>query len=191
MYGRIHDPVMRIYSSRGAAGPKGPRVGVSTPCGAVSTRETAVFVAGLLELYMYGRNHGPGMVPYPPRVPLALRTPGWRFYTVRGGIDPADDRFCPRFVGFVCMEEVLFRGWKLILPGWRWLYERRVEISTQRGAVSTRRTTVFVHGLLEIQMYGSIYDPRMGPYPRWVALAHAGSMSGIIPLPHQPSRKSQ
>ena len=70
MYGRIHDPVMRIYSSRGAAGPKGPRVGVSTPCGAVSTRETAVFVAGLLELYMYGRIHDAGLGPYPPWVAL-------------------------------------------------------------------------------------------------------------------------
>ena len=38
---------------------------------------------------------------YPPRVALALRTPGWGFYTVRGGIDPADHRFLTPFVGVV------------------------------------------------------------------------------------------
>ena len=38
---------------------------------------------------------------YPPRVSLALRTPGWGFHTVRGGIDPGDHRICPRFVGVV------------------------------------------------------------------------------------------
>ena len=51
-------------------------VGVSTQCGAVSTRETIIFVAGLLELYMHGRIHAAGMGPYPPRVALALQTPG-------------------------------------------------------------------------------------------------------------------
>ena len=45
------------------------------------------------------------------------RTPGWGFYTVRGGIDPVDRRFIPRFVGVVVMEANLIRGWGLILPG--------------------------------------------------------------------------
>ena len=38
-------------------------VGVSTPCGAISTRRITVFVPGLLELCIYGRNYGPGMGP--------------------------------------------------------------------------------------------------------------------------------
>ena len=43
-------------------------VGVSTPCGAVSTREIYVFVPRLLELYRYGRIRDPGMGNYHPRV---------------------------------------------------------------------------------------------------------------------------
>ena len=41
------------------------------------------------------------MASYPPRVTLALRTPRWSIHTVRGGIDPVDHRFRPRFVGVV------------------------------------------------------------------------------------------
>ena len=67
-------------------------------------------------------------------------------------------------------------------PGWGF---------TPCGAVSPRGTTVCVPGLLELQMYGKISNPGMGPHPPWVALAHAGSMAGIIPLAHQSSRKSQ
>ena len=36
--------------------------------------------------------------PYPGRVAMALRTPGWGFRTVRGGIDLRNDCFRPRFV---------------------------------------------------------------------------------------------
>ena len=50
---------------------------------------------------MYGMIYDPGMGSYPPRVVLALRTPGWAFRIVRGGIDPGDHRFRPRFVGVV------------------------------------------------------------------------------------------
>ena len=50
---------------------------------------------------MYGRVFDPGIGTYLPRVALALRTPGWGFHTVRGGIDPGNHRFCPRFVGVV------------------------------------------------------------------------------------------
>ena len=42
-----------------------------------------------------------GMGPYPPRVALALQTPGWGFHTVLGGIDPGDHCFRPRFAGVV------------------------------------------------------------------------------------------
>ena len=48
---------------------------------------------------MYGRISDWGMEPYPHRVALALRTPGWGFHTVRGGIKPDDHRFRSWFVG--------------------------------------------------------------------------------------------
>ena len=31
------------------------------------------------------------------------------------------------------MEEFLIRGWVLIVPGWRWLYENQVGVSTPWG----------------------------------------------------------
>ena len=52
------------------------------------------------------------------------------------------------------------RGWDLILPGLRWLHEPQpisnqlvgsgVEVSTPWRAVSTRGTTLFVPGVLEL-----------------------------------------
>ena len=74
------------------------QVGVSTRSGTVSTTGTTVFVPGLLGLYMHGRIYDAGMGLYPPRVVLALRISDWGFHTVRGGIDPGDHRFRPRFV---------------------------------------------------------------------------------------------
>ena len=50
---------------------------------------------------MYGMISDPRIGYYPPRVALALRTPGWGFHTVLGGIDPGDHRFRPRFAGVV------------------------------------------------------------------------------------------
>ena len=55
MHGRVSDPGMRLYAPRMALTPRTPanqqsasEVGVSTPCGAVSTLETtAVFVPGV------------------------------------------------------------------------------------------------------------------------------------------------
>ena len=47
-------------------------------------------------------------------------------------------------------EEFLIRGPDIILAGWRWLYEPQVGVFTPGGAVHTRRTTVFVSGLLEL-----------------------------------------
>ena len=44
-------------------------VGVSTPCGAVSTRGITLFVPGLSELYIYGGIYEQGMGTY---VPLSL-----------------------------------------------------------------------------------------------------------------------
>ena len=48
-------------------------IGVSTPCGAVSTRENSIFVPGLSELQGYRRMSEMGTGPYPPRVALDLR----------------------------------------------------------------------------------------------------------------------
>ena len=48
---------------------------------------------------MYGRTHDSGMGSYPPRVALAVQTPGWGFHTVQDGIESGDHRFGPRFVG--------------------------------------------------------------------------------------------
>ena len=38
------------------------------------------------------------MGSYPLRVALALRIQGWGFHTVRGGIEPGEHRFRPRYV---------------------------------------------------------------------------------------------
>ena len=48
-----------------------------------------------------GKTSNPWIGPYPYRVALALQTPGWGFYTVRGGVDPGERCFYPRFVGVV------------------------------------------------------------------------------------------
>ena len=36
-----------------------------------------------------------GMEPYPPRVALALQTPGWGFHTVQCGVEPGNRWFIP------------------------------------------------------------------------------------------------
>ena len=59
-----------------------------------------------LELQIYGRISDPGTGRYPPRVALALRTPGWGFrrrmgHAVRGGIGSGDHRFRPPYTGVV------------------------------------------------------------------------------------------
>ena len=84
---------------------------------------------------------------------VAIRTPGWGFYTVGGGIGPGDHRFRPPFVGVVDIWKIfLIRGWDLILPGWCLLYEPKVGVqqaanavggSTPCEAISTQGTTVF------------------------------------------------
>ena len=72
---------------------------------------------------MYGRIHDPGLGPYPLRVALALRIPGWGFHNVRGRIDPGVP-VSPVCWSCRCMEGSLMRGWDLIplpalrTPGW-------------------------------------------------------------------------
>ena len=70
MYGRIFAPGMGLYPPRLALAPRTPAiqqsitgVGVSAPCGAVSTRGAAVFVPGVLELTRAGR-YRPGGTPF-------------------------------------------------------------------------------------------------------------------------------
>ena len=73
--------------------------------GAVSTLETTVFVPGLSELQIYGNISDPGMRHYPPRVALALRTPGWGFHTVRSGVDPGELRLRPQVFGVLYVRK--------------------------------------------------------------------------------------
>ena len=137
-------------------------VGVSTPCGAVSTRGITVFASNVLELYIYRRISDLGMGPYLPRVALAPRTQpisnqsvglGFKHYAGRyrpGGL-PFSSPVCSRCN---CMEGFIIRGWDPIIfhlprvaltP--RTLANQqsgsRVGGSTPCGAVSTPATTRF------------------------------------------------
>ena len=85
-----------------------------------------------------------------------------------------------------CIEGFLIRGQEATVPGWKWLYSRApanqrsaggVAIFTPCGALSTPGITVFVRGLSELYMYGSICDPGMGTYPRRGTLALCTSLS--------------
>ena len=51
-----------------------------------------------------------------------------------------------------CMEGFIIRGWDLILPGWRCVYEPQVGVATPCGAVSSRGTIVFVPGPSQLQI---------------------------------------
>ena len=73
MYGIVYDPRIALYPPRVSLA---LRIEVSTPCGARLNRGTTIFFPGLLDVYVYGRIHNPGMGPYPHRVTLAPRTPG-------------------------------------------------------------------------------------------------------------------
>ena len=103
---------------------------------------------------MYIGISAPGIGRHPPRVAMALRTTRLGFHIVRDGIDPGDYRFLLWFIGvvYICIyvEGFPIRELDPILPGWRWLYEPRVIVSTPCGAVSTRGVTVVVPGLLEL-----------------------------------------
>ena len=47
---------------------------------------------------------------------------GWGFHHVRGDINPGDRRVrsCR---SLICVEGFVLRGWDLIFPRWRWLFE--------------------------------------------------------------------
>ena len=96
---RLHEP----QSTNDVVG-----VGVSTPCGPVSTRGTPDFVPVLLSCTCV-EGYDPRKRHYPPRARHNSTNPGqsaisqwdWGFHTVRAVIDPRDHRFRPRFVGVV------------------------------------------------------------------------------------------
>ena len=102
-------------------------IGVFSPCGAVSTRESWVFFPGwLMEFWRYGTTSGPGMGPYPPEVELAQHTNpnpseigrwGWDFHTMRGGVNLDDVRVRPRVVGVVDVWMDSDPGSDPIVPG--------------------------------------------------------------------------
>ena len=57
------------------------------------------------------------------------------------------------------MDAFLTRGWDIVLPGWRGLYEYQVGISTLWEVVSTlMETTAFVPGLLEFYEMVGVVD---------------------------------
>ena len=91
MYGMVSNMRMGSYPSRVALVRRSPGW-VSTPCAAISTRRTTVFVPDLLDLQMKGKDFDLGMGSYPSRVALALQNRGWGF-TVRSGIDPGGQPF--------------------------------------------------------------------------------------------------
>ena len=102
-------------------------IGVSTPCGAVSTRGICVFVPGLLELKRYGRIYDPGMGNYLPRVRRDL------------GIGPRGNS--RHFFGFMYPSQSAIRQ------------TGGVGVSTPCGSVSTPVISLFVPGLSELHMY--------------------------------------
>ena len=110
--------VRRALAPRAPAKQQTPRrVGVSTPCVAVSTRCICVFDPGLSEVYKYRRISDPGIRNYYPRLrrdlgacpgktldarglrglqPIIHHPVALGFQHLRGGIDPGDLRFRSR-----------------------------------------------------------------------------------------------
>ena len=128
-----------------------PRVGISTPCGAVSTRGITVFVPGLSGLSWYGRISDPGMEPYPLGVALARRTPAnqrpargvgflhraWRYRPERSSFSSPVCWSCK------CIEAFLIP----VLPGCRWLHEHhpaapRTNLELTLGGTGSRTRCV-------------------------------------------------
>ena len=64
-------------------------------------------------------------------------------------------------------------------------------VSTPCGAVLTRAIAVCVPSWSELQMYGGVSDPGMGPFPPRVRWDLDGSIAGIIPFSTNLLEKSQ
>lgn len=100
--------------------------GVTTPCGAVPTREAATFVSSVLDLQMYGRVSLSEMRPYYSRVTLAPRTPADQrvalgFPHRAGAVSPLRNLFfVPDVLKLQCIEGFMIRVWDRTFPGWWW-----------------------------------------------------------------------
>ena len=57
------------------------------------------------------------MGPYPARSVLALRTPDWRFHTVRGGVDPGDNHVRPQYGVVDVWKDLQYEDCTLFSPG--------------------------------------------------------------------------
>ena len=91
---------------------------------------------------------------------------------MQGGIDPGEHIFIPPFVVFADIYgDISYPGKTLILPGWRWVRESQVWVSSLHGAVSTRGDHCFRPRFGGVADVGRICDPRMGSYKFEVALA--------------------
>ena len=114
-YGGIYETGMGTYPPRVALALHAPAnqrsargIGISTPCGAVSTRENSIFAPGVPEIRaMDGRlNRGWGtIIPglpslYAPQ-PISDRPWDWGSHILRGGVDPGELDIRPRGVGVV------------------------------------------------------------------------------------------
>ena len=103
-----------------------PGVGVSKPCGAVSTPDITVFVPGSLELYMYGMIYDPGMDPILPGCrwlhklqPISDRPVGLGFPHRAGRYRLGGPPFSSSIHRSCRGTEIfLIREWDPILPGW-------------------------------------------------------------------------
>ena len=138
MYGRNYDPAMGPYFPRVPPTPRTPAnqqsasaIGVSTTCGAVSTRWTTRFHPHVMELQMYGRISDSGMGPCPHWLALAPRTLANQQSASGVGVPHRARRYrhgglsfsSPVCYGCRCLEGFVIRGCDTVLPGWRWLHE--------------------------------------------------------------------
>ena len=117
-------------------------VGVSTPCGAVSTREPpfpfpVCWSCRCVEVFLIICT-----LSSPCRDEQQVGVPH-RAGRYRPGGPPFSSPLC-----WSCrrMERFMIRGWDIILPGWPRIYEPQVGVSTPCRVVSTWGITVSVPG---------------------------------------------
>ena len=136
------------------------------------------------------------LYPQTPAEPIARRLG----YTVRGGIEAADQKKCPRTAGLGFMNKnspvarlaPLFSSWKylegFLNRGWALfcgdgvVYEPQLaKASTACGVVSTWEKSVFVPGLLELMGYGRVSGTAVEPYPNRVRRNAPLPFAGLSP----------
>ena len=208
IYGRISNPWMTSFlGGDGSTNPSQSAISqwgwVSTPCEAMSTWGTTAFVPGVLKLQIYSNIYDPGMGPYPSRAalapsqPISNKTVRLQFPHRAGRCRPGGPPF-PSPVCWICkyMQWFMSGDGKLSSPGgagstnpsqsainqWDWGFH------TVRGVIDPRdrrfrpERVGVAHVWKDLSAGMEIYRPR-------VALAHAGSMARVTPVPYEPSRK--